>query len=74
MPLSSSTRLPAACRLTTACAEGLQGAGDVAVRPGRQPEEAGRPAPGEVVPGPGEVEGGAGVPGGAGDVAPGLRQ
>ena len=55
-------------------AERLQRPGHVTVRPGRQPQEAGRTAPGEVLVRAGEVEGVPGVPGGTGDVTPCLRQ
>ena len=72
--LSSSTRLPAACRLATACVNVSSALVHIAVRPGGEPEEPGRAAPGEMVVGAGQVERAPGVFRRARHIAPGLRE
>ena len=72
--LSSSTRLPAACRLATACVNVSSALGHVPLRPGGEPEEPGRTAPREMVVGAGQVEGAPGVFRRARRIASGLGE
>ena len=74
VPLSASTRLPAACRLATACPNVVQRLRHVAAGPGGEAQEPGRTAAGEVVVRAGEVEGAPGVLRRALDVTAGLGQ